>query len=112
MADEAEREALMRREYHGQTARIAWSELAPHFAAGKVIHVADNLDLVEVAVQLGLDNVPCFEAWTRSGAVAPLSDSVAAELARDSASLWAVVAPPWVLVQSIDKEPSNDPVSE
>lgn len=112
MPDDAEREALLRREYLGQTARIAWSELAPHFAAGKVIHVADDLDLVEVAVQLGLDNVPCFEAWTGSGAIAPLSDRVATELARDDGCLWAVVAPPWVLVQSGGKGAANGPVSE
>lgn len=99
MAEEAGREALLRREYHGQTARIAWTALAPHFAAGKVIHVADELDLVEVAVQLGLDNVARFEAWTASGAVAPLSDEAAAQLAQDDALVWAVVAPPWVLVQ-------------
>lgn len=109
MAEEAGREALLRREYHGQTARIAWSELAPHFAAGKVIHVSDELDLVEVAVQLGLDNLACFEAWTGSGAVALLSDTVAAQLARGNAGLWAVVAPPWVLVQNApNTAPSNE----
>lgn len=107
-ADDPKHEALLRREYHGQTARIAWSELAPHFAAGKVIHVADELDLVEVAVQLGLDNVARFEAWTASGAVAPLSDTVAGQLALENASLWAVVAPPWVLVQSGGGTPGTD----
>lgn len=112
MADDPEREALLRREYHGQTARIAWSELAPHFAAGKVIHVADELDLVEVAVQLGLDNVALFEAWTASGAVAPLPDTVAGQLARENAHLWAVVAPPWVLVQNGGGTPVADLSSE
>ncbi len=110
--DDPGREALLRREYHGQTARIAWSELAPHFAAGKVIHVADELDLVEVAVQLGLDNVARFEVWTASGAVAPLSDTLASELANENASLWAVVAPPWVLVQSGGEMPITDPSAE
>ncbi|MEQ8516567.1 MAG: DUF2288 domain-containing protein [Chromatocurvus sp.] len=112
MADEAGREALLRREYHGQTARIAWAELAPHFAAGKVINVANELDLVEVAVQLGLDNVARFQAWTGSGAVAPLSDDLAARLARDNALVWAVVAPPWVLIQDGGEMPADDPASE
>lgn len=107
MADEAgvERETLLRREYHGQTARIAWAELAPHFAAGKVIHVAEELDLVEVAVQLGLDNVARFEAWFSNGSIAPLSDDSAHYFSRQDAEVWAVVAPPWVLVQGDGKAP-------
>lgn len=112
MAEDPEREALLRREYHGQTARIAWPELAPHFAAGKVIHVSDELDLVEVAVQLGLDNVARFEVWTAKGAVAPLSDTLASELASESAVVWAVVAPPWVLVQNGSETPGTDPSIE
>lgn len=100
MADDAEREAMLRREYHLQTAHITWPELAPHFAAGKVVYVAAELDLVEVAVQLGLDNLARFQAWTDAGAVAPLSDSLAITLANDDGHLWAVVAAPWVLVQT------------
>ncbi|MFN2287979.1 MAG: DUF2288 domain-containing protein [Chromatocurvus sp.] len=107
MADEteAERETRLRREYHGQTARIAWAELAPHFAAGKVIHVSEELNLVEVAVNLGLDNVARFEAWTSNGLIAPLSDDSARYFSRQSAVVWAVVAPPWVLVQGGVKAP-------
>ena len=96
---EVERETRLRLEYHGQTARIAWAELEPHFAAGKVIHVSQELDLVEVAVQLGLDNVTRFEAWTSNGLIAPLSDGSAHDLSEAGAVVWAVVAPPWVLIQ-------------
>ena len=106
MAEDAGWELQLRREYHAQTARIAWTELASHFAAGSVIQVADHLDLVDVAVQLGLDNVDRFHAWTGEGAVAPLPDAVAGELARNNASVWAVVAPPWVLVQT-GREPQG-----
>jgi len=112
MADDVGRETLLRREYHAQTARIAWAELAPHFAAGSVVQVADDLDLVEVAVQLGLDNIDRFRAWTEAGAIAPLPDAVAAELAREDASVWAVVAPPWVLVQTARHNPGRDSLSE
>ena len=112
MAEDAEHEALLRREYHAQTARIAWAELAPHFAAGSLIQVADHLDLVEVAVQLALDNVDSFQAWTGEGAVAPLTDAVAGELARNNASVWAVVAPPWVLVQTGPESPKPSQLSE
>lgn len=101
-----EREALLRREYHGQTARVAWADLAPHFAAGRLIMVADALDLVEVAVQLGLDNLALFETWTAGGDVAPMPDSLATQLAADDGMLWAVVAAPWVLVQRSQGDPT------
>ena len=50
------REALLRSEYHGQTARIPWHDLQTHYARGNVVMVSPALDLVEVAVQLGMDN--------------------------------------------------------
>ncbi|WP_116367221.1 DUF2288 domain-containing protein [Parahaliea mediterranea] len=93
------REALLRREYHGQTARIRWHDLQTYYAHGSVIRVAPGLDLVEVAVQLGLDNTAQFEAWIDTAQVAPVSDDEALGWYQADALLWAVVAAPWVLVQ-------------
>lgn len=97
--DEADKETKLRTEYHNQTARIAWHELQTYFAAGVVIDVAPELDLVEVAVQLGLDNLAQFEQWTGDKLVAPVSDEQAASWFENDVTLWAVVAAPWVLVQ-------------
>lgn len=94
-----ERAQLLRAQYHGQTARIRWHELQAAFARGNVIDVAAGLDLVEVAVQLGLDNAAQFERWISAGSVAPLSDDQALAWYDANQELWAVVAPPWVLVQ-------------
>lgn len=94
-----DREALLRREFHGQTARIPWRDLQTHYAHGSVVRVDAELDLVEVAVQLGLDNRAQFEAWTGAGLVAPVSDAEALAWFEADATLWAVVAAPWVLVQ-------------
>jgi hypothetical protein len=96
---QAGREALLRREYHGQTARITWHELQPHYARGNVVCVGAGLDLVEVAVQLGLDNTEQFEAWIAAGDVAAVSDQQALSWFEANEELWAVVAAPWVLVQ-------------
>ncbi len=93
------RETLLRSEYHGQTAQIRWHDLQTYYAHGSVIRVAPALDLVEVAVQLGMDNVSQFEAWTNAGQVAPVSESEAMRWYETDALLWAVVAAPWVLVQ-------------
>ena len=100
---EADRAAALREAYHGQTARIAWDDLALHFAGGRVIRVAPALDLVEVAVQLGLDNVGPFQAWTDAGAVRPATDDDARAWEAAAATLWAVVAAPWVLVQPLPR---------
>lgn len=98
MADD-ERAALLRREFLGQTARIHWQELEPHFAQGNVVRVSSDLDLVEVAVQLGLDNTDQFQAWIEAGDIAPVSDSEAAQWQQANTELWAVVPAPWILVQ-------------
>ena len=100
MAEEADdREALLRREFHSQTARIHWRELQTYYAHGSVIAVAPELDLVEVAVQLGLDNTARFQQWIDGDEVTSVSDTQALALYYDDALLWAVVAAPWVLVQ-------------
>ena len=100
MADEGTgREELLRREYHGQTARIRWHELQPHYARGSVVVVYPGLDMVEVAVQLGMDNANRFQHWIETAQVALACDEQARRWYEVDASLWAVVAPPWVLVQ-------------
>ena len=107
MVDEDEApEDRLRREYHGQTARIPWRELQTHYARGSVIAVSSRLDLVEVAVQLGMDNTAAFQSWIESGEVAAVSEQQALGWFESSADLWAVVAAPWVLVQ--DKGPKPD----
>lgn len=93
------RENLLRREYLGQTARIHWPDLQTYYARGSVVLVAPQLDLVEVAVQLGLDNTARFEQWIQAGDVAPVTDQQALAWYEAKQVLWAVVAAPWVLVQ-------------
>jgi hypothetical protein len=97
-----DRTALLRQEFLSQTARIPWRELQSHFAHGNVVRVAPALDLVEVAVQLGLDNAAQFQAWIGAGDIAPVSDADAGHWLEQEATLWAVVAAPWILVQDRD----------
>jgi hypothetical protein len=91
---------LLKREYLAQTARIPWRDLQTYFAQGSVIQVGSGLDLVDVAVQLGMDNTEQFRRWIDSGEVQAVSDSCAQDWFEEDASLWAVVAAPWVLVQN------------
>jgi len=100
MADDtADRSELLRREYHQQTGMIPWKELQTYYAHGSVVSISSELDLVDVAVQLGLDNTDQFQQWIANGKIAPVVDAQALAWYEGDASLWAVVAPPWVLVQ-------------
>ncbi len=102
-----ERENLLRHEYHLQTARIRWHELQTYYAHGSVIAVSPQLDLVDVAVQLGMDNTGRFERWIAAGEVAAVSDEQALAWYEADACLWAVVAAPWVLVQESAEKPAG-----
>ena len=97
--ESTDRETLLRNEYHSQTARIHWHDLQTWYARGSVIRVDSAQSLVEVAVQLGLDNTARFEQWISEGSVAPVNDEQALAWHAINQELWAVVAPPWVLVQ-------------
>jgi len=97
--DSADKETLLRTEYHNQTARIHWHDLQTWYARGSVIRVDVGMNLVEVAVQLGLDNTEQFKQWISEGSVVPVEDEQALAWHEVNQQMWAVVAPPWVLVQ-------------
>ena len=99
---ETERKIMLRREYHQQTACIHWHQLQTYYAHGNVICVAQELDLVEVAVQLGMDNTECFQSWIAAEQIAGVSGEQALTWYDTNRELWAVVAAPWVLVQQRD----------
>tara|TARA_R110001592_G_scaffold363398_2_gene688059 strand:- start:128886 stop:129224 length:339 start_codon:yes stop_codon:yes gene_type:complete len=97
--DPADRETLLRREYLSQTAGIHWHDLQTWYARGSVIRVDGAMNLVEVAVQLGLDNTAQFKQWITEGSIVPVDDEQALAWYETNQEMWAVVAPPWVLVQ-------------
>jgi len=86
---------------NAQTAKIPWRDLQRFFAAGKVLLVATELDLVDVAHALRDDQVKRVESWSGRGWISPVNSSQAKDWIANDASLWAVVVKPWVLVQAI-----------
>jgi len=98
----------LRADFHGQTARIPFTELQRYFAGGHVVVVGADLDLVEVAVALAEDDKDRFEAWISTGNVAGVSDDQARDWLAANTQLWAVVANPWVLVQETVTEPVQE----
>ncbi|MFT4613784.1 MAG: hypothetical protein ACI9NT_000925 [Bacteroidia bacterium] len=103
-----EREALLIQEYHNQTARIGWHDLQTSYARGTVVQVASTLNLVDVAVQLGMDNTSAFQGWIDTGDVAAVTDEQAKAWYSANVEFWAVVAAPWVLVQLVEESTATE----
>lgn len=91
----------IRAKLNRETARIGWGELEKHFAAGNVVYVSPELDLIEVAYQVSLDNKEAVEGWVAEQQVGAATDEQAAQWHGNQAELWAVVVAPLVLVQPL-----------
>ena len=85
-----------------QTAKIPWLELQRSYAQGRVIVVRSDLDLVQLAAQIVDNNTGSVEKLIRQNAIMFAADEQALKWYEKETQLWAVVVPPWVLVQ--DKE--------
>ena len=92
---------LQRAKIISETAKIPWLELERFYAAGQVMFVTAELDLVDVAYAFQLDHVEQVKTWTESRQVNPVNDDQAKHWVSSEALLWAVVIKPWVLVQTI-----------
>ena len=86
---------------NAQTGRLAWSELARHFARGVVICIEPGQDLVGIAGLLVQDDSTALESLVTTGLVRRASDDDARRWQQDETTFWAVVVAPWVLVQEI-----------
>lgn len=85
----------------GETAKIAWSELMRFFAAGRVVYVEADLDLVSTAVEFALNDKAAIQLKMKRKNIAWVEDKQAIDWTESDATLWAVVVAPWVLVQEI-----------
>ncbi|MCE3262117.1 MAG: hypothetical protein K0R43_1196 [Pseudoduganella sp.] len=100
-----EKDAELRAKVNRETARIPWSELVKHFAQGNVVWVADELDLVDVAVRIAHDDKASIAAWMEAGQLAKVSDQQCQQWTEGDASLWASVVSPFILVQQEKRKP-------
>lgn len=85
-----------------ETGKIPWSELQRFFARGQAIWVDNHLDLIKVTAWVAQDAHEKIESLMQNGHLAPVTDAKAIRWNEENATLWAVVAAPWVLVQEID----------
>jgi hypothetical protein len=92
---------LFRAKVNLETSQIAWKDLQRYFASGVALAVAGDLDLVEAAFQMSVDNAAQIKEWMAEGKFGKVSDEQAALWFEADQILWAVVISPWVLVQPI-----------
>ena len=102
MTQPSDKQALIAR-LNSETAKISWLELQKHYASGNVLGVAPGADLIKVAIALNEDNAPQIQAWLSDKSVFEVADQQAMKWYENQTILWALVIPPFVLVQ----EPST-----
>ena len=100
-----EKDVELRDKVIRETARLPWSELVKHFAQGNVVWVADELDLVDVAVRIAHDDKTSIAAWMGAGQIAKVSDQQCQLWNDTEATLWATVVSPFILVQQEKRKP-------
>ena len=86
---------------NSETAKIGWHELQKHYAAGNVVAVSDSADLTAVALAFHQDNRSQVEGWLADKTVFEVEDQQALDWYENNTEHWAVVIPPFVLVQEI-----------
>lgn len=84
---------------NGETAKIQWHQLQKHYASGSVIAVAIGFDLIKVAIALHQDDTAQIKQWLAQELVTEVTDLQAQRWYNENTLVWALVIPPFVLVQ-------------
>jgi hypothetical protein len=99
-ANDAEKEQQeLHKKLNMETAPIPWTELLRHFAAGNVIVVDNDLDLIQVAACIANDDKAAVKKWMAANQLLKVSDAQAQAWIAQDAILWTVVVKPFILVQ-------------
>lgn len=99
MLDASKEQEQLYKKLNMETATMPWKELQRHFAAGIVIVVDKDLDLIEVAVCVASDDKAAVKKWMAANQLLKVSDIQAQGWLEQDAVLWAVVVKPFILVQ-------------
>jgi len=95
----------LRDRLNAETGKLKWEELTPHFARGVVLRVSNDVDLIEVAEKIILDDKALIEGWMNSGHLRRATDDDARDWVKREPEFWCVVSAPWVLAQEVNSPP-------
>jgi len=91
----------LKKRLNGETAKIAWHELQKHYASGNVLVVAQGFDLIEIAIAMHHDDTAKIKQWLGKCALLEVSNNQAQDWYDNNSTVWALVIPPFVLVQEV-----------
>ncbi len=94
-----ENEELLKHELNGQAGKITWPELEKHFARGVLIKVANDLDLIEVALSISKDDKQSINTLLTENKIQHATIEDAKLWVETQPHFWAIVIAPWVLIQ-------------
>ena len=90
-----------RQELQQECAPIAYREIEQFFARGMLVLVANNADLINVALIIQADDTNSLDELIKQGKVIRVHDEHAIKWSQQQTQLMAVTAVPWLLVQEI-----------
>lgn len=99
MLEPDKEQELLHHKLNMETAPMPWKELLKHFAAGIVIVVDNDLDLIQVAASVANDDKAAVKKWMLANQLMKVSDEQAQVWLEQDALLWTVVIKPFILVQ-------------
>lgn len=82
-----------------ESGKCDWNEIQVHFARGMVVVIDASLDLIDVSAKFVNDDKDAIESWMNEKKIWRALDDDAKRWLKDEPAFWAVVVPPWVLVQ-------------
>ena len=100
MSEPTDNQELIAR-LNSETAKIAWHELQKHYALGNVLAISEAGDLIQVAIALHEDNAAQIQQWISEKVIFEVSDQQALAWYETNATVWALVIPPFILVQAV-----------
>jgi len=84
-----------------ESGKCGWPEIQVQFARGMVVVIDPSLDLIDVSEKFVKDDKNSIEQWMNDNKICRATDADAKTWVNSDPTFWAVVVPPWVLVQNI-----------
>ncbi len=88
-------------ELQGECAPVFYKEIEKFFAKGMLVLVANELDIINVALAIQADDKKIMEKWIAQELIIRVHDEHAIKWSQSNEPLMAITAVPWVLVQEI-----------
>lgn len=86
------------------TGEIQWSYLKPHFEAGSLVWVSEELSITEVGEAISDDESDRVQSWKREGLLLIPSEPHADYWESIEAEFRALVVSPFVLIQPLGED--------